>query len=117
MLSDTVITKVHSGMRVISADGVYIGNVWQVHFRDTEACIEIRPHSFWNVLLEALALRHEHTNSSHLFLAARTIAQEVSKRVHVRLDAEAVRACVSRPPWIEQEKIPPTGFHTGRPLD
>ena len=51
MPSDTLITKVHGGMRIISADGVSIGKVWQVHFRDTEACIEVRPHTLGNALL------------------------------------------------------------------
>lgn len=104
MPSDTVITKIHGGMRVISADGVSIGNVWQVHFRDTEACIEVRPQSFVNAFLEALALRQMQPNSSHLFLPGHTITQVVGKRIRVRLDAEAVSACVSRPPWIEPEK-------------
>jgi len=44
-------------MRVISADGVSIGHVWEVHFRDTEAAIGIRPHTFSNALLEVFALR------------------------------------------------------------
>lgn len=117
MASDTFITKVHSGMWIISADSVHIGKVWQVHLRDTEACIEVRPQSLWNALLDAFTLRQEQTNSSHLFLPARTITQVVRKRIHVRLDAEAVRACVSRPPWVEHTKIPPTGFNSGRRLD
>ena len=104
MLSDTVITKVHSGMRIISADGVAIGTVWRVHFRDTEACIEVRPYSLTNALLGAFALRQRQPNSSHLFLPGHMSTHVVGKRVHVRLDAEAVRACVSRPPWIETEK-------------
>jgi hypothetical protein len=114
MPSDTLNTKVHQGMRIISTDGVAIGTVRRVHFRDTEACIEIRPHSFWNALLDAFTLREEQTNSSHLFVPARTIAKVDGKRVHVQLDAEAVRACVNRPPWIEREQMPPTGFNSGR---
>jgi hypothetical protein len=39
MPSDTLSTKIHRGMRVISADGVSVGNVWRVHFRDTETYI------------------------------------------------------------------------------
>ena len=117
MSSNTLITKVLGGMRIISADGVSVGNVWRVHFRDTETCIEVRPHSLSNTLLDAFTLRQEQTNSSHLFVPGRTITQIVGKRVHVQLDAEAVSACVSRPPWIEHEKMPPTGFNTGRPLD
>jgi len=103
MPSDTFVTQVHGGEWVISADGVTVGNVWRVHFRDTEACIEVRPYNFWNALLEGLALRQEQPNSSHLFLAGRTVTRVTGKRVHVRLDAKAVRACVSRPPWIERE--------------
>jgi hypothetical protein len=114
MPSDTLITKVHGGERVISADGVSVGHVWRIHLRDAEACIEVHPRSFWNAFLDALALRQWQTNSTHLFLPARTITQVAGKRVHVRLDAEAVRACVSRPPWIEHEEIPPTGFNSGR---
>jgi hypothetical protein len=114
MPGDTLITKVHGGMRIISADGESIGKVWQVHFRDAEACIEVRPYTLWNALLEALALRQRQPNISHLFLPANTITQVVGKRVHVRLDAEAVRACVSHPPWIESGEIPPTGFNTPR---
>ena len=98
MPSDAFITKVHGGMRVISADGVSVGAVWRVHFRDTEACIEVRPYSFWNALLEGLALRQMQPASSHLFLPGQTITHIVGKRVHVRLDAEAASACVSRPP-------------------
>jgi hypothetical protein len=113
MSSDTLITKIHEGMRIISADGVSIGNVRHVHFRDTEACIEVRPRNLLNALVEVLTPRQEQTSSSHLFLPARTITQVVDKRVHVRLDAEAVRACVSRPPWIEEEKTPPTDFSSG----
>src|SRR3954447_16106535 len=104
MPSDAFITQVHGGMRVISADGASVGNVWRVHFRDTEACIEVRPYSFWNALLEGLALRQMQPASSHLFLPGQTITHIVGKRVHVRLDAEAVSACMSRPPWIEPEK-------------
>ncbi len=103
MTSNSLITKVHGGMRVISAGSVSVGNVWRVHFRDAEACIEVRPYSFWNALLEGLALRQTQPASGHLFLLARTITQVVGKRVDVRLDAEAARACVSRPPWIERE--------------
>jgi len=110
MPGDDFITKVHGGMRIISADGVSIGNVWQVHFRDTEACIEVHPYTFWNALLEGLALRQRQTNISHLFLPANTITQVVGKRVHVRLDAQAVRDCVSRPPWIGHEGMLPPGF-------
>jgi hypothetical protein len=33
MPSDTFVTQVHGGERVISADGVTVGNVWRVHFR------------------------------------------------------------------------------------
>ena len=117
MLGDTLNTKVHAGMRVISADGVDIGNVRRIHFRDTEACIEVRPRSLWNALLQAFTLRQEQTGLGHLFLPARTITHVEGKGVHVRLDAEAVSACVSRPPWIEREKIPPTGFNSGRRLD
>ena len=117
MPSDTLTTNVHEGMQVISADGVSVGKVWRVHFRDTETCIEVRPQSLSNALLNAFTLRQEQTNSSHLFVPGRTITQIVGKRVHVQLDAEAVSACVSRPPWIEHEKMPPTGFNTGRPLD
>jgi hypothetical protein len=109
---DTIATQVHNGMRIISADGVYIGKVCQVHFRDTEAYIEVRPHTLWNTLLEALALRQRHPTLSHLFLSGDTITQVVGKRVHVQLNAGAVRSCVSRPPWIEREKIPLTGFNT-----
>jgi len=109
MSSNTLITKVYGGMRLISADGVSIGTVWRVHFRDTEAYIEVRPHSLTNALLEAFAIRQRQPNSSHLFLPGHTIAQVVGKRVHVRLDAEAVNACVSRPPWIEPDKFNP--FH------
>ena len=76
---------------------------WRVHFRNTEACIEVRPYNFWNALLEGLALRQEQPNSSHLLLAGRTVTQVPGKRVHVRLDVKAVRACVSHPPWIERE--------------
>jgi hypothetical protein len=104
MLTDTLSTKIYRGMRVISVDNISIGNVWHVHFRDTEACIEVRPQSLWNAFLEALALRQMQPNSSHLFLSARTITHVVGKHVHVRLDAEAVRACSSRPPWIDGEK-------------
>jgi hypothetical protein len=104
MLRDTLITKVHSGMRIISVDGVYVGKVRRVHFRDTEAYIEIHPQSFWNSFLAVFALRQMQPSWSHLFLAGDTITQVVSKRVHVKLDAEAVRACVSRPPWIEPEE-------------
>ena len=103
MHNDSAVTKVHGGMRVISADGVTVGTVWRVHFRDTEACIEVRPYSFWNTLLEGLALRQMQPASDHLFLSAHIITQVVGKRVDVRLDAEAARACVSRPPWIERE--------------
>lgn len=103
MSSDTFVTQVHSGMRVISADGVMVGNVWRVDFRDTEACIEVRPYSFWNTLLEGLALRQEQPTSSHLFVPGRAVAQIERKRVQVRLDAEVVRACVSRPPWLDSE--------------
>gem|GEM_PF-1648851 len=113
MPSDAVITNVHGGMRMISADGIYIGKIWRIYFRDAESCIEIRPHSFWNVLLDALVLRPM-PNSSHLFISGHTITRIVSKRVHVRLDAKAARACVNMPPWIEREKIPPTGFNRGR---
>ena len=109
MSSDTLITKVYGGMRLISADGVSIGTVWRVHFRDTEAYIEVRPHSLTNALLEAFAIRQRQPNSSHLFLPGHTIAQVVGKRVHVRLDAGTVRTCVSRPPWIEPDKFNP--FH------
>jgi hypothetical protein len=104
MPSDTLITKVYVGMQVISADDVYIGKVWHVHFRDTEACIEVRPHTFWNAFLEALAVRQRQPNSSHLFLPGHTITQVVGKRIHVRLDAGEARTCVSRPPWVEPEK-------------
>ena len=31
MPGDTLITKVHGGMRIILADGVYIGKAWQIH--------------------------------------------------------------------------------------
>ncbi|MEO6071972.1 MAG: hypothetical protein ABIP67_01625 [Burkholderiales bacterium] len=117
MSSDTLITKVRGGMRIISADGVSVGTVWRVHFRDTETCIEVRPQSLSNALLNAFTLRQEQTNSSHLFVPGRTITQIAGKRVHVQLDAEAVSACVTRPPWIEHEEMPPTGFNTGRPLD
>jgi hypothetical protein len=104
MPSDTLTTKVYRGMRFISADGVYIGKVRQVHFRDTEAYVEVRPHSFWDAFLEVFALRPMQPDSSHLFLPAHAITQVVGKRVYVQLDAEAVRACTSRPPWIEHEK-------------
>ena len=43
MPSDTLTTNIHEGMQVISADGVSVGKVWRVHFRDTETCIEVRP--------------------------------------------------------------------------
>ncbi|MDQ2995777.1 MAG: hypothetical protein M3R61_01795 [Chloroflexota bacterium] len=115
MSSDTFNTKVHSGMRLISVDGVHIGNVWRVHFRDTEGCIEVRPYSFWNALLEGLALRQMQPASNHLFLPGHTITQVVGKRVHVRLNAEAVSACVSRPPWIERETYNDSKFNSGRP--
>jgi hypothetical protein len=117
MPSHTLSTKVHEGIQVISADGVSVGKVWRVHFRDTETCIEVRPQNLSNALLNAFTPRQEQTNSSHLFVPGRTISEVEGKRVHLRLDAEAVRACVSRPPWIEHEEIPPTGFNTGRPLD
>ena len=112
--SDTLITKVYGGMRLISADGVSIGTVWRVHFRDTEAYIEVRPHSLTNALLEAFAIRQRQPNSSHLFLPGHMITHVVGKRVHVRLDAEAVSACVSRPPWIEPEKYNESRFNCGR---
>ena len=114
MSSDTIIAKVYSGMRVISADGVSMGTIWHMHFRDTEACIELRPHSLTNDLLEAFALRQRQPDSSHLFLPGQTITHVVGKRVHVRLDAEAVRACVSRPPWIEPEKYNDSRFNSDR---
>jgi len=114
MSSTTLITKVLGGMRIISADGVSVGNVWRVHFRDTEACIEVRPHSLTNALLEAFTLRQEQPNSSHLFLPGQTISQVTGKRVHVRLDAEAASACVSRPPWIEPEKYNDARFNSDR---
>jgi len=103
MSSDTLATQVYSRMRVISADGVMVGTVWRVHFRGTEACIEVRPYSVWNALLEGLALRQRQPNSSHLFLPGQLITHVVGKRVQVRLDAEVVRACASRTPWIEPE--------------
>ena len=103
MPSDPLVTQIPGGERVVSADGVTVGHVWRVHFRDTESCIEVRPYSFWNALLEALALRQDQPNSSHLFLAGRTITQVTGKRVRVQLDAKAVSACLSRPPWIERE--------------
>jgi len=112
MPNDTLSTNIHRGMRVISADGVSVGNVWRVHFRDTEACIEVRPHSLTNALLEAFTLRQEQPNSSHLFLSGQTISQVIGKRVHVRLDAEAASACVSRPPWIEPEKYNDSRFNS-----
>jgi hypothetical protein len=114
MRSDALITKVHGGMRTISADRMYIGYVWRVHFRDAEACIEVRPQNLWNALLEALALLPLRPSSSHLFIPAPTISQVVGKRVHLRLDAGAARACISRPPWIEPEEMPPAGFNSGR---
>jgi hypothetical protein len=114
MLSNTFITQVHNGMRIISADGVYVGKVWQVHFRDTEASIEVRPYTFWEAFLEVFVLRQMHPTSGHLFLPADSITQIVGKRVQVKLDARAARACVSRPPWIKREKIPPTGFNSPR---
>ena len=101
-------------MQVISADGVSVGKVWRVHFRDTETCIEVRPQSLTNAMLEAFSLRQEQPNSSHLFLPGQTITQVVGKRVHVRLDAEAASACVSRPPWIEPEKYNDYRFNSGR---
>ena len=104
MSNDTLITKVYRGMRIISADRVYIGKVRRVHFRDTEAYIEIRPQNFWNSFLEAFALREMQPSWSHLFLSKNTITRVEDKRVHMKLDAEAVRACVSRPPWIEPEE-------------
>jgi hypothetical protein len=104
MSSDTLSTKIHLGMRLISADGVYIGNVWRVYFRDAETCIEVHPRNFWNTLADALALRQRQSHGSHLFLPGRTVTQVERKRVHVRLDAKAVKACKSRPPWIEPEK-------------
>ena len=58
---DTIATKVQNGMRIVSADGVYIGKVWQVHFRDTEACIEVRPRTLWNTLLEFRTDHHTPT--------------------------------------------------------
>jgi hypothetical protein len=114
MQNDTLATKVQAGMRIISADNVSIGKVWRVHFRDTEAYLEVRPESFWNTLLDALALRQWQSKVSYLFLPARTITHVEGKYVHVRLDAEAARACVSRPPWVEPEEIPPSGFNSGR---
>src|SRR6476660_2265168 len=114
MSSETLIAKIHGGMRVISADGVSIGTVWQLHFRDTETCFEVRPRTSWNALLDAFSLRPLQPHSSHLFRPGGAITQVAGKRVHVRLDAEAARVCVSRPPWIEHEKMPPTGFNTGR---
>jgi hypothetical protein len=104
MPKDTLITKVQSGMRIISADQVCIGKVRRVHFRDTEAYIEILPRSFWNTFLEVFALRQMQPSWSHLFLSGDTISQVVGKRVYLKLGAEAVRACVSRPPWIEPEE-------------
>src|SRR5688572_4211682 len=104
MSNNTFITKVHKEMRLISADGVYIGKVRRVHFRDTEAYIEIQPRSFWNSFLQVFALREMQPSWSRLFLSGNTIARVVDKRVHVNIDAEAVRACVSRPPWIESDE-------------
>jgi hypothetical protein len=110
MPNDTLSTKIHRGMRVISANGVSVSNVWRVHFRDTEACIEVRPYSFWTALLEAFTLRQEQPNSSHLFLPGQTITQVVGKRV--QLDAAAASASVSRPPWIEPEKYNDSRFNS-----
>src|SRR5262249_50038217 len=102
---DTIATKVQIGMRIISADGVSIGKVWQVHFRDTETYIEVRPRTFWNTLLE-FSYRPQLSKLGDLFVPADSIARIEGKRVHMQLDAEAVKACVSRPPWIEHEKMP-----------
>jgi hypothetical protein len=113
MSSDNIITQVQGGMRVLTIDGVTIGHVWRVHMRDTETCIEIRPRTFWNAVLEALILRPLPTNS-HLFLPAQTITHVVNTQVYVRIAAEAARAYSSRPPWIERDPIPPTGFNSGR---
>ena len=111
VFDDAIATKVQIGMRIISADGVYIGKAWQVHFRDTEAYIEVRPRTFWNALL-SVATSNFQTKISHLFVPADAITRVVGKRVHMQLDAEAVRACVSRPPWIEHEKLPATGWES-----
>jgi hypothetical protein len=105
MPHDTDITKVRSGMRVISAEGSTIGTVWQVHLRDTEATIEVRPQSFLRAFLDAFALREMQPDTDHLFLPAQAITHVVTgRRVFVQLDAAAARACSSRPPWIERDR-------------
>jgi hypothetical protein len=97
--------QIRSGMHVIAADGTDIGTVWQLHLRDTEAVIEVRPKSRLRAFLNVFALREMQPNSDHLFLPGADITQVVSgKHVRVQLDSSTARACVSRPPWIEPER-------------
>jgi hypothetical protein len=105
MSSNNDITNIRSGMRVFSADGISIGKVWQVHLRDTEAVIEVRPQSFLRTILDVFALHEMQPNSDHLFLPGQIITRVVTgKQVQVGLDAVAARACVSRPPWVELDR-------------
>ena len=114
MSNDVLVQRVHTGMQIITADDVVLGKIWQVHFRDAEAFIEIRPRTFWNAIEDMVIEVPRHANTSHLFIPAQTITHVLKKRVYLNINAANAKTYISRPPWIERGDIPPTGFNTPR---
>ena len=98
MDAEHLLAQVRAGMQVVCVDGTKLGNVRQIHRRETEAYLEVpRRGALWSLMAPKAR-----------FLPASAVVEVVGNRVHLNMDAQTAKGCTVRPRWISQDIEDPT---------